>query len=63
MDKNNAMQIRPGQDRIAFGEDSQLLAPRLRDYAGAYLLGRYTPQMRIDMTQHCISAVAEMQRG
>jgi hypothetical protein len=63
MDKNNAMQIRPGQDRIAFGEDSQLLAPRLRDYAGAYLLGRYAPQMRIDMTQHCISAIAEMQRG
>jgi hypothetical protein len=63
MDKNNAMQIQPGQDRINFSEDSQLLAPRLRDYAGAYLMGRYAPQMRIDMTQHCISAIAEMQRG
>jgi hypothetical protein len=62
MEKNNAMQIRPGQDRIAFGVDSELSAPRLRDYAGAYLMGRFTPSIRIDMTQHCISAIAEMQR-
>jgi hypothetical protein len=63
MDKNNALQLKPGQDRIDFGADSQLSAPRLRGYAGAYLIGRFTPTIRIDMTQHCISAVAEMQRG
>ncbi|HEX2114107.1 MAG TPA: hypothetical protein VHM01_06850 [Alphaproteobacteria bacterium] len=61
MDKNNALQLRPGQDRIAAGADSYLLAPRLGTYAGAYLLGRHTPTIRIDMTQHCISAIAEMQ--
>jgi hypothetical protein len=62
MDKNNGMQVQPAQDRIVFGADSQLTAPRLRDYAGAYLIGRFTPSIRIDMTQHCVSAVAEMQR-
>jgi hypothetical protein len=61
MDKNNALQVRPGQERIEFGADSYLFAPRLRDYAGAYLIGRFTPSIRIDITQHCNSAIAEMQ--
>jgi hypothetical protein len=61
MDKNNRLQLQRGQDRLALGGDGVLIAPRLGDYAGAYLFGRYTPTVRIDMTHHCISAIAEMQ--
>jgi hypothetical protein len=63
MDKNNAMQLQPGQDRIAYGADTYFVSPRLRDYAGAYLMGRFMLSTRIDVSQHCISAIAEMQRG
>ena len=63
MDKNNGLQLQPGQGRLALGGDGVLIAPRLGDYAGAYLFGRYTPTVRIDMTHHCISATAEMQPG
>jgi hypothetical protein len=63
MDKNNGMQLRPGQDRIEYAADTYVVAPRLPDYAGAYLMGRYMPAVRIDVSQHCISAIAEMQRG
>jgi hypothetical protein len=63
MDKNNALQLRSGQDRIVFGNDGYFFAPRLRDYAGAYLIGRTLLNVRIDMTHHCISAVTEMQSG
>ena len=63
LDKNNALQLRPGQDRITLGAHGYLFAPRLGAYAGAYLMGRYTPSIRIDVTHHCISAVAEMQSG
>jgi hypothetical protein len=61
MDKNNALQIRPGADRLGAGENGYLFAPQLGDYAGAYLFGRHTPTVRVDMTHHCISAIAEMQ--
>lgn len=61
MDKNNALQLQPGQERLALGGGGELFAPRLGAYAGAYLFGRYTPVIRIDMTHHCISAIAEMQ--
>jgi hypothetical protein len=61
MDKNNGLQLAAAQDRLAFGGDSYLVSPRLGAYAGAYLFGRYTPMVRIDMTHHCISAITEMQ--
>jgi hypothetical protein len=61
MDKNESLQLQPGQERLALGGGSELMAPRLGAYAGAYLFGRYTPTVRIDMTHHCISAIAEMQ--
>jgi hypothetical protein len=63
MDKNNALQLSAAQDRLALGGDGYLVSPRLGAYAGAYLFGRYTPTVRIDMTHHCISAIAEMQWG
>jgi hypothetical protein len=62
MDKNNALQLPPGLDRLTPGEGVVLISPRLADYAGAYLFGRALPTVRIDMTHHCISAVAEMQQ-
>ena len=61
MEKNLALQVPPDEDRLAAGPDGYLYAPRLRDYAGAFLIGRYTPSVRVDMTHHCISAIAEMQ--
>lgn len=63
MDKNNALQLAPGQDRIALGAESYLFSPRLSAYAGAYLFGRYMPNVRIDMTHHCVSAITEMQQS
>lgn len=61
MEKNRALQIAPDQDWLAAGPDGYLYTPRLRDYAGAFLIGRHTPSVRVDMTHHCISAIAEMQ--
>jgi len=63
MDSNNSLQLPPGLDRLAPARDAYLSSPHLADYAGAYLFGRSTAYVRIDMTHHCISAIAEMQRG
>jgi hypothetical protein len=62
MEKNRALQLPPARDRIALGGDIYLISPRLGAYAGAYLLGRYTPTIRVDVTHHCISAITEMQQ-
>ena len=57
MKKNLRLQILPGQQRIRFGDDHYLKTPHLDRYAGAFLNGRYRPQIRIDATQHCLSAM------
>jgi hypothetical protein len=62
MDNNNSLQLPPGLDRLAPGPDAYLFSPGLADYAGAYLFGRSTAYVRVDMTDHCISAIAEMQQ-
>ena len=62
MDKNRALQLQPARDRLALGDETYLVSPHLGTYAGAYLLGRYTPTVRVDVTHHCISAITEMQQ-
>lgn len=62
MTKNRGLQIRPGQQRLELGGDASLLAPHLSEYAGAFLAGPYSPMTRIDLTQHCISAMIKLER-
>ena len=60
MEVNRALQIGPNMDRIAFGEGISLTSPKLRDFSGAFLLGRYEPTTRVDMTGHCVSAILKL---
>jgi hypothetical protein len=62
MEKNHRLQILPGQQRLTFGDQRFLVAPELADYAGAFLNGRYRPQVRVDATQHCLSAMVKVFR-
>ena len=57
MEKNRRLQILPGQRRIQFGPQRYLQAPEIADHAGAFLNGLYRPQVRVDATQHCLSAM------
>jgi hypothetical protein len=56
LERNRALQIRPGQRSLPLGGDGELRAPSMAGYAGAFLAGRYTAYTRVDLTQHCISA-------
>ncbi len=57
MKKNLALQITPGQHEIALGGGRTLTGPEIAEHAGAFLNGRQRPQIRIDATQHCLSAL------
>ena len=56
------MQIRREQNRIELGGEAYLASPRLADFAGAFLLGRYEPVTRVDAAQHCLSALMMIDR-
>jgi hypothetical protein len=60
MDKNRGLQIPPNATRLAFAEGVYISSPRLRDFAGAFLSGRYQPSTRIDDTLHCVSALIKL---
>jgi len=60
MEKNRALQIPPNGGRIVFGEGVQLISPRLRDFAGAFLVGRFQAYTRVDETGHCVSAMTKL---
>lgn len=55
--KNLRLQLLPDQKNIRFGKNRYLKSPELERYTGAFLNGRYRPQIRIDATQHCLSAM------
>ena len=59
MRKNRELQILPGQRSIRFSEQRFLSAPEIPSYAGAFLNGRFRPQVRIDATQQCLSAMTK----
>lgn len=62
MTKNVGFQILPGQKAITLPRDRSLTAPELPDYVGAFLNGLGRPQIRIDFTQHCLSAMLKSAR-
>jgi hypothetical protein len=57
LERSRALQIRRDQDRLPLAKGGVLIAPVLRDHAGAFRAGRYSPYLRIDLTQHCIAAL------
>jgi hypothetical protein len=63
MAKNRLLQIQPGQTRIELGNNAYLSSPSIADYAGAFLAGTHEPYVRIDYTEHCISALLELGEG
>jgi hypothetical protein len=62
MVKNNALQIQPGQDRIDLGHGATLFSPAIAEHAGAFLAGAQQPYLRIDLTEHCICALLEVEK-
>lgn len=56
LEKNAQLQIVPGQERVHFTGDRFLVSPDLRRMPGAFLNGRVVPRLRVDATQHCLSA-------
>lgn len=62
MEKNLGLQIGESQTRLYFDRDRYLAAADISRQAGAFLNGRYRPRVRIDATQHCLSAMLKMRR-
>ena len=62
MTKNMGMQIRPEQKVLLLIGGRTLTAPELPRYAGAFINGLDRPQIRIDFTQHCLSALLKSER-
>jgi len=60
LEKNLGLQLRPGQEQIVLGVGAILTAPLVPSQAGAWLFGRYSPRIRLDMTGHCLSALVEL---
>ncbi len=56
------LQIQPAQSGLALGGQAELRAPRMTEFAGAFLLGLYAPLARIDAAQHCLSAMLMLDR-
>jgi len=57
MEKNAALQIPVGAREISLGDERKLHSPELKRFAGGFLNARDRPQVRIDATQHCLSAM------
>lgn len=51
------LQIKEGQQQLAFDAGVTLNVPYLPDYAGAFIAGKHRPTIRVDFTQHCLSAM------
>jgi len=58
-----ALQIGRGQMGLAFAGQAQLAAPRMAQFAGAFLMGRYAPVTRIDTDMHCVAALLALERN
>jgi len=54
------LQVAPNATRLEFAEGIYLVSPRLRDFSGAFLEGRFRPSTRVDATAHCISAFVKL---
>ncbi len=63
LERNRALQIQPGTERLELGGGAVLDAPTLAGQAGAFRAGTYRAFTRIDLTQHCISAFLKARRS
>jgi hypothetical protein len=57
------LQIQPDQRGLKLGGEAYLSAPRMSEYAGAFLSGIYQPLTRVDAAGHCLSAMVTIERG
>ena len=62
LEKMPALQVQPGQKHMKLGGEVRLLVPRLSEFSGAFLAGIYAPQVRVDLTAHCLSALMIVER-
>ncbi len=62
MEKNARFQIVSGQEQVALGDERYLYSKEISKFAGAFLNGLYRPQVRIDYTQHCLSAMIKYRK-
>ena len=62
-DKLSRLQIQAGQKTLRLGGDAHLVAPRLSEFSGAFLMGLYDPSTRVDAAAHCLSAMIMIERG
>ena len=63
MATNLSLQIQPGQTRIELGNGAYLADPAISDFAGAFLAGTKQPYVRIDITEHCLSALVDLKHA
>ena len=61
--KSLGFQIGTGQDVLALGGGATLHSPHLKGFAGAFVSGLHRPTIRIDFTQHCLSAMVKAVRA
>ncbi len=60
MENNRGLQIPADGARMAFSDGVFLSSPKLREYSGAFLAGKFVPRTRIDDTLHCVSALIKL---
>jgi hypothetical protein len=56
------LQVQPGQTDMAMGGEATLHAPSMARFPGAFLFGTFEPSMRVDIAQHCLSAMVMIER-
>ena len=57
------LQVRTGQEGLSLGGDAKLSAPRMAGFGGTFLMGLYDPWTRVDLMQHCLSAMVLLDRA
>jgi hypothetical protein len=60
MENNRGLQIPADAARMTFSDGVFLSSPKLREYSGAFLAGKFVPHTRIDDTLHCVSALIKL---
>ncbi|MBF0622804.1 MAG: hypothetical protein HQL54_12860 [Magnetococcales bacterium] len=58
--QNFPFQIKANQRRLDLGNGVALHSPELSRFQGAFVNGRRKPRMRVDFTQHCLSAALRL---
>jgi hypothetical protein len=61
-DKLSRLQIQRGQKGLRFNGEAFLTAPRMADFAGAFLLGLDKPIVQVDAGAHCLLAMVRIER-